>query len=483
MRRDTGKDRAVSASHGVLTLRIVLSVTKIIMRISTLLLISSLLLALAACGGPDTPSSPPNVVFIYADDLGYGDLSCYDADSIDTPYLDQMAADGMRFTNFYSTSPICSPSRTGLLTGRYQVREGVTRVFFPNSLQGLDTAAFTMAEMFRAQGYATGIVGKWHLGHLPEYLPMNQGFDYWFGLPYSNDMEWEPRNDPPLPLMRNLAVIDQPAYQPTLTQRYTSEAIQFIAQHRNEPFFLYFPHTFPHKPLHVSAEYAGSSELGKYGDVVQELDRSVGEVLLALETWGLSENTLVIFSSDNGPAARGGGKSGGLRGHKATTFEGGIKVPTIAQWKGKIDPGQVEETPAIMLDWLPTFARLTGYTFTENQPIDGEDIGDLLWGTYVPHDRDFFFYFNEDLRAVRSGRWKYKKAVVNNPYRQPLEAHADLLFDLETDPNETRNLADTQPEKLHELQQTLQRFLEELGEPPEPRLKEVPYADPRKGAK
>jgi len=422
----------------------------------------------------------PNVIFIYADDLGYGDLSCYGADSIHTPYLDAMAKNGIKFTNFYSTSPICSPSRTGLLTGRYQVRAGVTRVFFPNSLQGLDTAEYTMAEMFKENGYVTGIIGKWHLGHLPEFLPMEQGFDYWFGLPYSNDMTWKPRKDPPLPLMRNGEIIDQPTHQQTLTQRYTTEAFNFIARNREKPFFLYIPHTFPHKPLYVSAEYQGTSKFGKYGDVVQELDRSVGEILQALETFGLSENTLVVFSSDNGPTAKGGGLTGGLRGHKATTFEGGIKVPTLAMWKGEIKAGQNISTPAIMTDWLPTFAAITGAQLPKDIPLDGQDISSLLFEGEDDTERDFYFYFNEELRAVRAGKWKYKKAVLENPYRQRLEEHGDLLFNLEEDPNETTNLAASQPEKLKEMQTKMEDFIKNLGEVPAPKLKEVPFDDPRK---
>lgn len=422
----------------------------------------------------------PNIIFIYADDLGYGDLSCYSADSIYTPHLDQMAKEGIRFTNFYSTSPICSPSRTSLLTGRYQVRAGVTRVFFPNSLQGLDTAEFTMAEMFKQQGYATGIIGKWHLGHLPEYLPMQQGFDYWFGLPYSNDMTWKPRKDPPIPLIRNGNIIDQPVHQPTLTQRYTAEAINFMALQKEEPFFLYVPHTFPHKPLYVSSEFKGTSKFGTYGDVVQELDKSVGDVLKALDDFGLTENTLVVFSSDNGPARKGGGKTGGLRGHKATTFEGGIKVPTIAKWKGRIQSNQVINTPAIMTDWLPTFAKLIDAKIPANLPLDGEDISGLLFGDGKAKERDLYFYFNEDLRAIRSGKWKYKKAVLENPYRQPLEPHDNLLFDLDTDPNETTNLASENPDKLKEMQQKMEGFLNHMSDIPEPKLKEVPFDDPRK---
>jgi arylsulfatase A-like enzyme len=423
-----------------------------------------------------TRAPRPNIIFIYADDLGYGDLGSYGAEDIATPHLDRMAAEGIRFTDFYSTSPVCSPSRTALLTGQYQVRHGITRVFFPNSTQGLDTTALTLAELLKSAGYATAIVGKWHLGHLPQFLPRKHGFDYWFGIPYSNDMEWEPRNDPPLPLLRNETVVDQPAYQPTLTQRYTAECINFIARHRDEPFFLYLPHTFPHKPLHVSAEFAGSSEYGLYGDVVQELDASVGELLRALDDFGIADNTLVVFSSDNGPAGPdpGYGRTGGLRGHKALTYEGGIRVPTVARWAGTIPAGQVEATPAIMLDWFPTFSRLAGATLPRRLQLDGQDITPLLLGDSLTGERTFYFYFNEDLRAIRHGDWKYKKAVRDNPYWQKLPPHDDQLFNLATDPYERANLADRYPEKLAEMKRRMAGFLERLGEPPPAKLVNFP---------
>jgi arylsulfatase A-like enzyme len=418
----------------------------------------------------------PNIIFIYADDLGYGDLGSYGADSIATPHLDRLAAEGMRFTDFYSSSPVCSPSRTALLTGQYQVRHGITRVFFPNSTQGLDTSALTIAEVLRDAGYATGIIGKWHLGHLPQFLPRRHGFDYWFGLPYSNDMEWAPRKDPPLPLYRNEAVIDQPAYQPTLTQRYTAESINFIARHREGPFFLYLAHTFPHKPLHVSAEYAGSSDYGLYGDVVQELDASVGELLATLDAFGLADNTLVVFSSDNGPVGPkpGFGKTGGLRGHKTLTYEGGIRVPTLAYWPGTIAAGQVERTPGIMLDWFPTFARLAGAEIPDTLPLDGSDITPLLLGNELPEPRAFFFYFNEDLRAIRHGDWKLKKAVLKNPYWQKLEPHGDQLFNLREDPYERHDLSERYPKRVAELKERMRRFVDELGPLPEAKLVNFP---------
>lgn len=443
-----------------------------------------LLFALSSCRSEEqkhTVQSPPNIIFIYADDLGYGDLSSYGATEIHTPYLDQMAEQGIRFTNFYVPEPICSPSRAGLLTGRHPVRAGITRVFFPNSLQGIDSTELTMAEILQGQGYTTGLIGKWHLGHLAPFQPNQHGFDYWFGLPYSNDMEWKPRKDPPLPLMRNGKIIAQPVNQKELTQRYTTEALNFIARNREKPFFLYFAHTFPHTPLHVSAEYAGTSELGLYGDVVQELDRSVGEVFAALREYGLEENTLVVFSSDNGPVPKAGGSTGGLRGQKATTWEGGIKVPTLAWWKGHIKPNQVNSSPLIMMDWLPTFASLSGAKLPEALTLDGVDISGELFDAEPVAERSLHFYFNEDLRAVRRGKWKYKKAVLENPYRQSaLKPHEDGLFDLEKDPNETENLAQLFPDTLKALAADMEHFIESLGVVPAPKLEAVPFDDPRK---
>lgn len=421
----------------------------------------------------EKPDRVPNIVFIYADDLGYGDLGCYGSKEIKTPNLDRMASEGALFTNFYSCSPVCSPSRAGLLTGRYQIRSGITEVLFPNSSGGIDSSEVTIAELLKEKGYETGIIGKWHLGHLPQYLPMKHGFDFWFGLPYSNDMEWKPRKDPPLPLMRDEVIIDQPAYQNTLTQRYTAEAINFISKHKDHPFFLYFPHTFPHVPLHVSAEFKNTSS-SLYGDVVQELDKSVGDVLNTLKFYGLDKNTIVVFSSDNGadfknvPDSIGHGSAGGLKGWKATTYEGGIKEPTIVYWKGKIKPGTVISDPAIMLDWFPTFANLAGCALPTDRVIDGKDISGLLFKNGIRAGSEFYFYFGGQFEAMRNGKWKFKKA--HGDYRQKdLTAHGDLLYNLEEDPNETTNLIDQYPEVTKEMRLKMDRFVDNLGSLPEPK--------------
>lgn len=429
-------------------------------------------------------TAKPNIVFIYADDLGYGDVRAYGATKINTPNIDQMAEEGALFENFYSCSPVSSPSRAGLLTGRYPVRQGITRVFFPNSLQGIDSSEITIAELLKEEGYTTGLVGKWHLGHLPEFLPMNHGFDYWFGLPYSNDMEWEPRHDPPLPLYRQFDIISQPVHQKTLTQRYTCEAVNFIARNKEKPFFLYMAHTFPHLPLHVSTEYKDTSPT-LYGDVVQELDRNVGEIIKTLEQYGLDSNTLVVFSSDNGPAYKpnaskdkGHGSAGDLRGWKATTFEGGVKVPTLAYWPGKIKPGKKIKEASIMMDWFVTMADLGGAEVPEDRPIDGENINNLLWGTPpTKTNHEFYFYRHERLSAARINDWKLKVAFEGN---KKFPSHEDLLFNLSEDPNETKNLIDEYPEKADMIRSKIDSFIQSLGDIPDPKVKSVPFDDPRK---
>jgi len=417
----------------------------------------------------------PNIIFIYADDLGYGDPGCYGNVNIKTPNLDRMAREGLRFTNFYSCSPVSSPSRIGFLTGRYQVRSGITEVLFPNSSGGIDSSEVTIAELLKEKGYVTGIIGKWHLGHLPQYLPLKHGFDYWFGLPYSNDMEWQPRKDPPLPLIRNETIVDQPAYQNTLTQRYTSEAMNFISRNKDHPFFLYFAHTFPHVPLHVSAEFKHTSS-SLYGDVVQELDKSVGDILNILKFYGLEENTMVVFSSDNGagyggnvPDSIGHGSNGSLKGWKATTFEGGIREPAIVYWKGKIKPGTQISDPAIMLDWFPTFASLADCKLPAGRIIDGKDISGLLFNTGKRDGNEFYFYFDGQFEAMRSGKWKYKKA--HGDYKQKdLTSHGYLLYNLEEDPGETTNLIEKYQKIAEEMRIKMDKFVLNMGQSPVPKF-------------
>ncbi len=404
-------------------------------------------------GAAAAADRPPNFVILYADDLGYGDLGCYGHPTIRTPELDRMAAEGMRFTQFYSAAPVCTPSRAALLTGRLPVRSGMTgdsrRVLFPNSTGGLPDSEITIAEALKSKGYATACVGKWHLGHLPPYLPTRHGFDSYFGIPYSNDMK-------PTPLMRDEATIEEPARQETLTARYAEEAVRFITRHRDRPFFLYLAFTFPHVPLHASDAFRGKSPRGLYGDVVEELDWGVGQVLKALRDGGLAERTLVIFSSDNGPwLTQGlrGGSAGLLRDGKGSTWEGGMRVPGIFWWPGRIRPG-VQREMATTMDLLPTLLELAGARPPKDRTLDGTSIVPLLFGTGTPGPRPFFFYDGTLLLAVRKGPWKAH--VITRPGYGPERANPKrhdppLLFHLEHDPSEARDVARDHPDVVADL--------------------------------
>ena len=296
----------------------------------------ALLLFTAALQSADTAT--PNIIVIFCDDLGYGDLGCYDSTKNRTPHVDQLAADGMMFTDFYSSSPVCTPSRASLMTGCYPRRVGMHEdftghwVLIPRSRRGLNPEEVTVAEVLKLQGYATACVGKWHLGDQPQHLPTEHGFDFYFGIPYSNDMQSAGRGDPPLPLVKQTTVIEAPAAQASLTKRYTQQAISFIEANQKKPFFVYLPHTFPHLPLFASPDFQGKSANGRYGDSVEEIDWSTGQILDCLDRLKLAENTLVIFTSDNGSNGRNGGSNRPLSGAKGSTMEGGMRVPMIARW-------------------------------------------------------------------------------------------------------------------------------------------------------
>ncbi len=411
---------------------------------------------------------PPNFVVIYCDDLGYGDLGCYGAQKIKTPRLDAMAAEGTRFTDFYSCAPVCTPSRAGLLTGRYPIRSGLNKVLFPGSTGGIEDSEITIAQALKPLGYAAACIGKWHLGHLPPFLPTRHGFDYYFGLPYSNDMDVKARKDPPLPLMRNEEIVEQPANQDLLTQRYTEEATRFIREHKDQPFFLYLAHSMPHVPLHVSDAFRGKSGGGLYGDVIEEIDWSAGQVLDTLKACGLEETTLVVFSSDNGPwlaKEEHGGSAGPLRMGKGTTFEGGVREPGIFRWPGHIPAGRVEHAPAITLDLFPTLVNLAGGTLPPDRPLDGQNITPLLLGTGSRPGNEFFFYSCEELQAMRSGPWKLKRPFKGSVYGKPLE-HPVLLFNLETDPGENNNVAEQHLDIVKKLEDRMQAFEKRLGAVP-----------------
>jgi arylsulfatase A len=391
----------------------------------------------------------PNIVFIYADDLGYGDLRCYGS-RILTPNLDRMANEGIRFQQFCSASSVCSPSRAALLTGRYPNRVGVEGLLFPEDKRGISATETTMAQMLKGAGYQTACVGKWHLGAFPEFLPTNRGFDEYFGIPYSNDMT-------PRLLMRNNEILEQSCKLDTLTQRYTDEAVGFINRSKDRPFFLYFPHTFPHIPLAASTRFRKKSKVGLYGDAVMELDWSVGEVLKALAENGIDENTLVMFSSDNGPWYQG--SAGPLRGRKGDTWEGGMRVPFIARWKNRIPGGRVTSSFASTLDILPTVGRLAGAQMPA-QPLDGADIWPLL--SNDEHvDRELFLYFDSwDLQCARMDRWKLHIARYNcRPWGpEPVGGKINLplfqpeLYDLVEDPEETSDVSEDNPGIVKQIQ-------------------------------
>jgi arylsulfatase A len=401
----------------------------------------------------------PNIIMILADDLGYGDLSSFGAKGIKTPHIDQLAADGIKFTQFYSASPVCTPSRAGLLTGRYSSRMGIRHVFFFDAHDGMPQSEITIPEQLKQAGYHTGMVGKWHLGHLDRYMPWNQGFDEFYGVPFSNDMA-------NFFFYENQKIIHEPIDQRYLTRRYTEKALDYIERHADQPFFLYLAHSMPHVPLYVSPEFEGKSELGLYGDVVQELDWSTGQVVEKLRVLGLLENTLIIFSSDNGPwLAMGdhGGSAGLLRDGKGTTFEGGQRVPTVAHWPAQIAPGRVDNSLASLLDLMPTFSALAGVPLPDDRVIDGEDISAFF--THQGNARTQQFYYTSatstDVTAYREGDWKVKLPRKGYPkfldsiLKLELYAHDLLLFNLQDDPYEQHNLAQQFPERALQMQQSI----------------------------
>lgn len=428
--------------------------------------ILSLLLPIAS----HAEATPPNFVLIFCDDLGYGDLGCNGSPTIRTPQIDRMAAEGVRFTDFYSAAEVCSPSRAALLTGRYPIRSGMMpgpqgkRVLFPGSKGGLPDAETTLAEALKESGYATAHVGKWHLGIHPGSRPRDQGFDRSFGLPYSNDMDARPglprgtsaSPNPPedgwnVPLIRDGQVVEQPADQSTLTKRYTEEAIAFIqSQTKNDapgtriPFFLYLAHTFPHVPLFASPDFKGKSRAGIYGDAVEEIDWSTGRILETLRQSGLAENTLVLFTSDNGPwltQGAQGGSAGPFHEGKGSTWEGGMRVPGIAWMPGRIAPS-VSRDPVGALDVFPTFLAMAGVALPSGGVIDGADLSPLLFERRSLPERPFFYYRGGELYACRLGEWKahFKTRSAYGP--DSGETHEPpLLFHLGQDLRETRNLA------------------------------------------
>lgn len=413
----------------------------------------------------------PNVIIVFCDDLGYADIGPFGSKEHDTPVLDRMAKEGLRLTDFYSTCPVCTPSRSSLMTGCYprrvnmHVDEKNLCVFFPAARKGLNPSERTIAEVLKDKGYATTCIGKWHLGDHPDFMPTNHGFDSYFGIPYSNDMN---RKEVPLPLVRDLTVIEDSVQKDTtITARYTKEAISFIKKNSKKPFFLYLPHTAVHLPLVPGKKFKGTSKGGAYGDWVQEIDWSMGEIFKTLKKEGIDENTFVLFTSDNGSAREKQGSNLPLRGRKGRTDEGGMRVPCVVRWPAKIPAGSSSGAITSTLDLLPTAAALSGAKVQADPTIDGKNILPILLGKTDKHPREAFYYYQMDqLQAVRSGDWKLfvpmesKKKNWGKP-----EGQTELkLFNLIHDVHEDSNLADKKPEVVKRLLVLAERAREDLGD-------------------
>jgi arylsulfatase A-like enzyme len=410
------------------------------------LLIAAAIFAACTNSQPDAAPAPlTNILMIYCDDLGYGDLGCFGNQVIRTPNIDRLAVNGMKFTAFYSASPVCSPSRAALLTGRIPQRMGINNVFFPRSFTGMPLDEMTTADLLKTKGYATGIVGKWHLGHREKFLPLQRGFDEYFGIPYSNDMN-------SAVYIEGNEVVEFRPDQHFTTKTYTEKACDFIERHAGTPFYLYLAHSMPHVPIYASPDFDGRSGNGLYADVIEEIDWSVGEVLKKLEEHGLTDHTLVIFSSDNGPwlaMHELGGSAGILREGKQFTFEGGQRVPTLAMWPGVIEAGSVCEDMALMMDWFPTFAEIAGAEMPADRDYDGESILQVLDGSGTRVGNEFLYYDGDELQCYRNGDWKLKLpygGYQGSDYMKAVAPHDTLLFNLASDPGETVNLFHEQTE-------------------------------------
>jgi len=464
-----------------------------LIRIVTVILSATLLAgnvrSVSAAAPANGDASPPNFVIILADDLGYGDIGCFGIKGIRTPNLDKMAQDGRRFTSFCVAQGVCSASRTALLTGCYPNRVGILGALGPYARHGISDDEMTIAQVLKQRGYHTAVFGKWHLGHHPKFLPVHHGFDEYFGLPYSNDMGPRPgakpvgdrKPNPPLPLIEGDRVVETNPDISQLTTRYTERAVHFIDAHRSQPFFLYVPHTMPHVPLGVSKRFRGKSSRGQFGDVIEEVDWSVGQILAALDRHGLNERTLVIFTSDNGPWLVYGdhaGSAGPLREGKGTTWEGGVREPCVMRWTGKIPPGTTCSELAATIDILPTFAALAGVPVRSDRIIDGKDIRPLILGeagAKCPHEA-YYYYWNKELQAVRSGPWKlhfphsYRSVVEGKSGTKgkpapSIERHTTLaLYDLQHDVGESTNVATEHPEVVKRLQELAESAREDLGD-------------------
>lgn len=450
-----------------------------------LLLLGSLLSSLclpAAGAAPKSPEQggdrPPNFIVIFVDDLGYGDIGPFGSKANRTPALDRMAQEGTRFTDFYVSASICSPSRASLMTGCYPLRVDLHESSFgvfvlcPMDRKGLNPAEVTLPEILKQQGYATACIGKWHLGDQQAFLPTRHGFDTYFGIPYSNDMGRRPNatednRTPALPLMRDETVIEAPVDQTTITRRYTEEAVKFIRAHRDEPFFLYLPHTAVHLPLVMGDDFFGKSNNGVLGDSIEEVDWSTGQLLDTLRELGIEQDTVVVFTSDNGGFR--GASNGPFSGGKATVQEGGFRVSMLAWGPGHIPAGRTCEELTTSMDLLPTFARMAGSDGPQGVTIDGHDIGPLLRGepgAKTPHEA-FHYYFMDQLKALRSGKWKLYLELANEIKTwtgKESGPAAARLYDLEADPGEQRNVIADHPEVVARLNALAEQARAEIGD-------------------
>ena len=428
----------------------------------------SLLLALPLM---QASARKPNIIVVFCDDLGYADIGPFGSKTHATPVLDQMANEGIRLTDFYSTCPVCTPSRSSLMTGCYprrinmHVDEKNLCVLFPAARKGLNPDEITIAEVLKEQDYATMCIGKWHLGDHPDFMPTNHGFDHYFGIPYSNDMN---RKQVPLPLVRDLTVIEDSVQKDTtITAQYTTEAVKFIKANSKKPFFLYLPHTAVHLPLVPGKKFKGTSKDGAYGDWVQEIDWSMGELFKAIKAEGIDEDTLVLFTSDNGSAREKQGSNLPLRGRKGRTDEGGMRVPCVVRWPGRIPAASSSGALTNTMDLLPTFATISGGKTPADRIIDGKDIWPILNGKSKGHPRDAFFYYQMDqLQAVRSGDWKLFVAMDQKKrnWGKPEGQKALALFNLAADIHEDNNVAAENPAVVKQLLAHAQAAREDLGD-------------------
>jgi len=430
----------------------------------------------------------PNFIIIFADDMGYGDLGCYGSKLNKTPNLDKLAEEGVKFTDFYAGASLCTPSRAGLLTGTYPVRNNMAVnyrgecVCFPVDEKGLNPNEITIAELLKKKNYSTAIIGKWHLGDQPVFLPTRQGFDYWFGLPYSNDTEegfFKFRGDaqiyaqPPIPLMRNETVIEQPVVQNTLTQRYTVEAEKFIKNNAKNSFFLYYAHAMPHHPISASDGFLGKSGNGLYSDVIEEIDWSVGEIIKTLKEENILDNTVVIFTSDNGaPRTYKSASNGPLSGYKGSAMEGGNRVPMIVSWKGTLPEGKTSNGISSVMDFLPTFAAITGIDLPEDRVIDGKNIYELFSNpeeAESPHTY-FAYYLMDQMKAIRMGDWKLHLPLDHyiNMWGKDKGPQKVKLYNLKDDIGEKVDLSAQFPEKVKKMMVVAEMAREWIGDRDKP---------------